>query len=70
MRIVTLAVAALAAFAVTASAQTAPQRIERGALRLENVPETPPDVSERLRQYVNTRSAGFADWLPGGGVLI
>jgi dipeptidyl aminopeptidase/acylaminoacyl peptidase len=71
MRIVMLAAAALAALAVTASAQTAPpQRIERGALRLENVPETPPDVSERLRQYVNTRSAGFADWLPDGGMLI
>ena len=71
MRIVLWAAAALAAFVVTASAQTAqPQRIERGALRLENVPETPPEVSERLRQYVNTRSAGFADWLPGGGVLV
>ncbi|MGH6951371.1 MAG: S9 family peptidase [Vitreimonas sp.] len=70
MRIVLCAMAALAALAVTASAQDAPQRVERGALRLENVPETPPDVSERLRQYVNTRSASFADWLPGGGVLI
>jgi dipeptidyl aminopeptidase/acylaminoacyl peptidase len=70
MRIALLAAAALAAFAVSASAQTAPQRIERGALRVENVPETPPDVAERLRQYVNTRAAGFADWLPNGGVLI
>jgi dipeptidyl aminopeptidase/acylaminoacyl peptidase len=71
MRTLFLAAAALAALAVTASAQTAaPQRIERGALRVENVPETPPDVAERLRQYVNTRSAGFADWMPGGGMLI
>jgi dipeptidyl aminopeptidase/acylaminoacyl peptidase len=71
MRIVVLAAAALAALAVSASAQTAaPPRIERGALRVENVPETPPDVAERLRQYVNTRSAGFADWLPDGGVLV
>jgi dipeptidyl aminopeptidase/acylaminoacyl peptidase len=70
MRIVILAAAAMAALSVSASAQTAPQRIERGALRVENVPETPPDVSDRLRQYVNTRSAGFADWLPDGGVLI
>ncbi len=62
--------AALAALTVTAAAQTSPQRIERGALRVENVPETPPEVSERLRQYVNTRSAGFADWLPDGGMLI
>jgi len=69
MRLVLLA-AAFAALTVSASAQDAPQRIERGALRLENVPETPPDVSERLRQYVNTRSAGFADWLPDGGMII
>ncbi len=70
MRILFFATAALAALAVCASAQETTQRVERGALQLENVPETPPDVSERLRQYVNTRSAGFADWLPGGGALI
>jgi dipeptidyl aminopeptidase/acylaminoacyl peptidase len=69
MRSLLLAVATLSALAVSASAQTA-QRTERGALQLENVPETPPDVSERLRQYVNTRSAGFLDWMPNGGVLI
>lgn len=70
MRVLMAAVAALAMFIVSASAQTAPQRIERGALRVENVPETPPEVAERLNQYVNTRSASFADWLPDGGVLI
>ncbi len=70
MRIIFLAATALAALAVSASAQTAPAREERGALRVENVPETPPDVADRLRQYVNTRSAGFSDWLPDGGVLI
>lgn len=62
--------AAFAALAFTASAQEASPRIVRGALQLENVPEAPPEVSERLRQYVNTRSASFADWLPDGGVLI
>ncbi|MGE0596362.1 MAG: alpha/beta fold hydrolase [Hyphomonadaceae bacterium] len=69
MRIV-YALAALAAFSTAASAQTAPERVERGALRLENVPDAPPEVSERLRQYVNTRSALMTDWLPSGGVLI
>lgn len=69
MRRLVIAVA-LAAVAFGASAQETQQRVERGALRLENVPETPPDVSERLRQYVNTRSAAFSDWLPGGGALI
>ncbi len=70
MRSLILAAAALAALSVSASAQTVAQREERGALRVENVPVTPPDVADRLRQYVNTRSASFADWLPGGGVLI
>jgi dipeptidyl aminopeptidase/acylaminoacyl peptidase len=67
-----LAAAALAALTVSASAQPAapPQREERGALRVENVPQTPPDVRERLQQYVNTRSANFADWHPDGGLLI
>ncbi len=41
-----------------------------GTLTLENVPETPPAMSERLRQYVNTRSAAFLDFVPGGGILI
>jgi dipeptidyl aminopeptidase/acylaminoacyl peptidase len=68
MRLLVLAI--MAATLGAASAQPAAQRIERGALRVENVPETPPDVAERLRQYVNTRSAAFADWLPDGGVLI
>jgi dipeptidyl aminopeptidase/acylaminoacyl peptidase len=34
------------------------------------VPQTPPAVRERLRQYINTRGATFQDWLPGGGMLI
>ena len=51
-------------------AQPAPQRVERGALLVENVPETPPEVAERLSQYVNTRGATFLDWLPDGGMLI
>ncbi|UPT63682.1 MAG: hypothetical protein M0D54_03815 [Hyphomonadaceae bacterium JAD_PAG50586_4] len=70
MRTILFSIAAVAAFVVPAAAQTAPQREMRGALQVENVPETPADVSERLRQYVNTRAAGFADWTPEGGVLI
>lgn len=69
MRMLVVA-AALAALSLSAAAEPAAQRVERGALRLENVPETPPEIAERLRQYVNTRSAVFADWTPEGGVLI
>jgi dipeptidyl aminopeptidase/acylaminoacyl peptidase len=59
---------AMAAF--PAAAQEAVNRRVDGALTLENVPVTPPEVSERLRQYVNTRAAAFQDFAPGGGILI
>ena len=45
-------------------------RVERGPLVIEGIPEIPPALSERLRQYANTRSARFADWLPNGGGLL
>ena len=45
-------------------------RRQEGALRLENVPSTPPEVRERLRQYVNTRGAGFVDFTADGGILV
>lgn len=70
MRVLISTLAALAALTVPAAAQTSPQREMRGALQVENVRVTPADVSDRLRQYVNTRAAGFADWLPDGGVLV
>lgn len=71
MRPILLA-AALLALAPAAAAQPAPNppRIERGALRLENVPDTPPDVRARLNQYVNTRGAVFTGFTPQGGILI
>lgn len=60
--------------AVSPPAQTQPvpavPRVERGQLVLENVPDTPPAIRERLRQYVNTRGAGFQDFTPDGGILI
>lgn len=46
------------------------ERIEKGALVLENVPEAPAALTERLNQYVNVRAASFQGWLPSGGVLI
>jgi len=41
------------------------------AIATEDVPAVPPELAERLRQYQNTRSAGFAGWAPDGrGVLV
>jgi dipeptidyl aminopeptidase/acylaminoacyl peptidase len=64
-----LAQAQTAAAPAEASAQ-AVQRRQVGTLTLENVPETPPEVRERLRRYQNARSAAFQDWMPDGSMLI
>ena len=71
MRImVTMAAVCLLAASALAQPAAPPARIERGALLVENVPETPPAVRERLRQYVNARTASFQDWLPDGAMLV
>src|SRR5690606_23581792 len=50
---------------------TAAERIERGALRIEGIPEIPDKVAERTRQYQNVRSATLQAWHPAGeGILI
>ncbi|MEO1309687.1 MAG: prolyl oligopeptidase family serine peptidase [Pseudomonadota bacterium] len=66
------AVRIAAAFAVVVAAPaSAQERLERGALVLENVPETPPALAERLRQYQNTRSGGLVGFSADGeGVLV
>jgi len=47
------------------------ERIERGNLVIEGVSEVPEEVTERLRQYQNTRSASLQGWHPSGrGILI
>lgn len=47
------------------------ERVERGNLVLEGVPEVPERISERLRQYRNVRSADLEGWLAdGSGVLV
>jgi protease II len=64
-----LAVLAVAA-APAAMAQDAPDRITDGNLVMENIPEIPASVVERLQQYSNIRSAGFSDFAPDGGIYI
>lgn len=64
------ALCAAALLATPALAQTAPERVTRGNLVMENIPEIPGEVRERLRQYQNVRSAGFSDFAPDGGIYI
>lgn len=71
-----LAGAAVAALATPVLAQVAiapapgVERRVAGTLTLENVPVTPPELRDGLRRYQNSRSAGFADWLADGSMLI
>ena len=70
-RLPVLAALLLSAAAPLAMAQTAPvERREIGNQILENVPVAPPSIRESLAKYQNARSAGFADWAAGGGMLI
>jgi len=63
-----LSILVLLSFACTTAG--AVERVERGNLVLEDMPEIPAALIERLDQYQNTRSAGFASWLNDGGILI
>ncbi|MCP3959382.1 MAG: S9 family peptidase [bacterium] len=55
----------------TAAVAAEVERVEKGNLVLEGIPEIPPEVAERFRQYQNTRGAFLAGWHPSGeGMLI
>ena len=46
------------------------ERIEKGNLVIENIPDIPQELQERLRQYQNVRGAFLADWMPDGERLL
>lgn len=47
------------------------ERREIGPLILEDIPEIPESLDERLKQYENSRGAYLKDWLPNGeGIII
>jgi len=45
-------------------------RVEKGNLVIEGIPEIPERIETRLQQYNNTRSAGLSGWLPGSDGMI
>ncbi|MEQ8404183.1 MAG: prolyl oligopeptidase family serine peptidase [Oceanicaulis sp.] len=65
-----LAGTSLLAAASPALAQDAPERVTEGNLVMENIPEIPAQVRDRLQQFSNIRSAGFSDFRPEGGIYI
>lgn len=47
------------------------ERVEKGNLVIEGIPEIPTRIKERMLQYQNIRSASLQDWHPSGeGMLI
>lgn len=66
-----LALVAVCAPALQAASGKEVGRREVGNLVLENIPEIPASLKERLNQFENIRSASVQGWLPGDqGLLI
>ncbi|MDQ3230442.1 MAG: hypothetical protein M3Q07_01365, partial [Pseudobdellovibrionaceae bacterium] len=66
-----LALVALCAPTMQAASTKEVSRREVGNLVMENIPEIPASLKERLNQYENIRSASVLGWLPGDqGLLI
>ncbi len=63
---------AIGLLALTSVGMTAEvERVERGNLLIENIPEIPARVADRLRQYRESRTAVFRGWdEAGGGIYI
>ncbi len=73
MKRVAALLAAVAIVSAAPSSVAAPEvrRVERGNLVLENIPELPASMRDRLRLYQASRGAGLMDFTPDGrGILI
>ncbi len=46
------------------------ERVTRGNLAIEGIPEIPQDLVQRMRRYQFSRSASFAGWTPDGRITI
>jgi dipeptidyl aminopeptidase/acylaminoacyl peptidase len=65
------ALAALFVSIAVAPASAAPPAKLPPSLVVDGVPEIPPEVAARMRQYLNARGATLLDWHPSGdGVLV
>jgi len=53
-----------------ADAPAQPERVEKGNLVIEGIPEIPERIENRLQQYLNTRSASLSGWLPSGEEIL
>ena len=65
-RILVLALALLSLHASAAEVE----RVTRGNLAMEGIPEIPQELQQRMRRYQFARGASFEDWTPDGRITI
>ena len=65
-----LATVILAALPSLLGSPVSAERIAQGNLLIEGIPEIPEEVSRRISQFQNTRSASLRGWHPSGEGLI
>jgi dipeptidyl aminopeptidase/acylaminoacyl peptidase len=53
-----------------AAVEHATTRVQRGGLTFENIPEAPPELTDKLGGYLNARQASPLGWSPQGQLLI
>jgi dipeptidyl aminopeptidase/acylaminoacyl peptidase len=70
MRTAFLVALLLSASAPVVAQQKAADTRQIGTATLQNVPEIPGEIREKVQLYQNYREATFEDWLSGGGMLI
>jgi Tol biopolymer transport system component len=62
--------AVAASFLVLAPALAEVERVTRGNLAMEGIPEIPAQLKERMRRYQHSRSAFFTGWTPDGRITV
>jgi dipeptidyl aminopeptidase/acylaminoacyl peptidase len=71
MRPALVTMAALAFLSVAGGAAAAEvERVTRGNLAVEGIPEIPPELQQRMRRYQFARGASFTGWTPDGQVTV
>src|SRR5262245_29326774 len=64
-RMTRLLLAATAMLSLSANAADV-ERVTRGNLAIEGIPDIPPGLVQRLRRYQFARGASFTGWTPDG----
>ena len=67
IRLIPAAAAALLAWSASAADV---ERVTRGNLAIEGIPEIPQELIQKLRRYQFARSASFEGWTPDGRITI